>query len=86
MGNFKKAIYKQMEEINERMTEFFSLLKECTKGKAQEKVLVREDNSKPVTKYVNAISLIRLEDEKVEECDEVVDIEVVKLDEVLGDG
>ncbi|GKB13893.1 hypothetical protein Tco_0847816 [Tanacetum coccineum] len=37
------AIYKQREEINKIMMEMFSLLKEYTKGKAPDKVLVREE-------------------------------------------
>ncbi|GJR27677.1 hypothetical protein Tco_1103909 [Tanacetum coccineum] len=52
------------------MMEKFSLLKEYTKGKAHEKVFVREEVSKPVTKYVNVISLVRIEDDKNEKCDE----------------
>ncbi|GJU14253.1 hypothetical protein Tco_1142219, partial [Tanacetum coccineum] len=40
MERFEEAIYKQREGINERMMEFFILLKEYTKGKAPEKVLV----------------------------------------------
>nr|GEW78880.1 hypothetical protein [Tanacetum cinerariifolium] len=42
-------------------------------------------NSKPVTKYVTAISLVNKEDDMVEEYDEVVDIEVVEEGEVLGE-
>nr|GEV73544.1 hypothetical protein [Tanacetum cinerariifolium] len=48
MERFEEAIYKQREEINERMMEMFSLLKEFTKGKSLEKVLVREEVNKPV--------------------------------------
>nr|GFA35859.1 hypothetical protein [Tanacetum cinerariifolium] len=78
MERFKEVVYKQREEINERMTYMFSLSKEYTKGKAPEKVLVREEVSKHVTKYLNAISLIRNEDDKDKECDEVIDKKVVK--------
>ncbi|GKC99662.1 MAK10-like protein [Tanacetum coccineum] len=83
MERFEEAIYKQRDEINERMTEMFILLKEYTKEKAQEKVLVREEVSKPVTKYVNAVSLVNIEDDKGEEYDEVANIWVVKQSEVL---
>ncbi|GKF17649.1 MAK10-like protein, partial [Tanacetum coccineum] len=83
MERFKEAIYKQREEINERMTEMFSLLKEYTKGKYPEKVLVREEVSKPVTKYVNAISLVRVEDDKGKKGDEVVDKNVVEPIELV---
>ncbi|GJT20314.1 hypothetical protein Tco_0890251, partial [Tanacetum coccineum] len=64
MERFEEAICKQREDINERMTDMFSLLKEYTKGKAQGKVLVKEKVSKPVAKCVNAIPLIRVEDDK----------------------
>ncbi|GJU57854.1 hypothetical protein Tco_1235620 [Tanacetum coccineum] len=81
MENFEEAIYRQRKEINERMTEMFSLLKEYTKGKAPEKILVKEESSNLVTKYINAISLIEKEGEEVEEYDEVIDIEVVEQSE-----
>ncbi|GKA10341.1 hypothetical protein Tco_0689774 [Tanacetum coccineum] len=70
MKRFKEDIYKQIEELNGRMTEMFSILKEC---KHVEKVLVREVVSKPVTKYLKAISLVRMEDDKGEEIEEDVD-------------
>ncbi|GJX14370.1 putative reverse transcriptase domain-containing protein [Tanacetum coccineum] len=60
------------------MTEMFSLSKEYTKGKALEKVLVREEVSKPITKYVNAIFLIRMEDDKDKECDKVFNRKVIE--------
>ncbi|GJT52309.1 MAK10-like protein [Tanacetum coccineum] len=78
MKKFEEAIYEQREEINERMTKMFSLLKEYTKGKSPEKVLVREEVSKPITKYVNAISLVRIENDKDKECDEVIDKQIVE--------
>ncbi|GJZ14519.1 hypothetical protein Tco_0550196, partial [Tanacetum coccineum] len=84
-GKFEEAIYRQIEEINERMTKMFGLLKEYTKRKAPEKLLVREEGSKPFTKYVNVISLVKKKDKEVEEYDEVVDIEVDKQSKGLGD-
>ncbi|GJT04017.1 zinc finger, CCHC-type containing protein [Tanacetum coccineum] len=59
-----------------------SLLKEYTKGKVLEKVLVGEEVSKPITKYVNAISLVRIENDKDKECDEVIDKKVAEPIEV----
>ncbi|GJR90312.1 MAK10-like protein [Tanacetum coccineum] len=85
MEEFEKAVYRKREEINERMTKMFSLVKEYTNGRAPEKVLIQEEGRNLVTKYVNAISLIKKENEEVEEYDEVVDIEVVEQSEVLGD-
>ncbi|GJV01246.1 hypothetical protein Tco_1334815 [Tanacetum coccineum] len=52
------------EEINDRMTEMFKLLKELTTSRAPEKVLIKEEGRHPVTKNVNSISLIREEEEK----------------------
>ncbi|GKA35799.1 hypothetical protein Tco_0722290 [Tanacetum coccineum] len=49
MERFEEDIYRQIEEHNGRMTEMFSILKEC---KHVEKVLVREVVSKPVTNKV----------------------------------
>ncbi|GJS32163.1 hypothetical protein Tco_0530545 [Tanacetum coccineum] len=60
------------------MTEMFSLLKELTKEKSLEKVLVREEVSNPVTKYVNPISLVRMENDKGKERDEVVEENIVE--------
>ncbi|GKB90211.1 hypothetical protein Tco_0962483 [Tanacetum coccineum] len=64
MERFENAIFKQREEINDRMTEMFGFLKELTTSRAPEKVLMREKAKHPVTKNVNSISLIREEEEK----------------------
>ncbi|GKB20601.1 reverse transcriptase domain-containing protein [Tanacetum coccineum] len=64
MERFKNAIFKQREELNDRVTEMFGLLKELTTSKAPEKVLIREEAKSPVTKSVNSISLIKDEEEK----------------------
>ncbi|GKD75387.1 hypothetical protein Tco_1333669 [Tanacetum coccineum] len=75
---FEEAIYQQREEINERMTEMFCLIEEYTKGKSLEKVLAKEEVNKPVTKYINAIYLVRMKNEKDGECNEVIDKNVVE--------
>ncbi|GJR39640.1 hypothetical protein Tco_1215324 [Tanacetum coccineum] len=91
MERFKEAIYKKREDINERMIEMFSLLKELRKGKSLEKVLVREEVNKPITKYVNTISLVRTKNEKDKGGDEVVDkslvdpLEPIENDEPIYD-
>ncbi|GKC09225.1 MAK10-like protein [Tanacetum coccineum] len=64
MERFENAIFKQWEEINDRMTEMFGLLKELTASRTLEKVLIREEARDPVTKNVNSISLIRGDEEK----------------------
>ncbi|GJV32132.1 hypothetical protein Tco_1392532 [Tanacetum coccineum] len=64
MERFENAIFKQREEINDRMTEMFELLKELMTSRAPKKVLMREEAKHPVTKNVNSISLIIEEEEK----------------------
>nr|GEX89752.1 reverse transcriptase domain-containing protein [Tanacetum cinerariifolium] len=61
---FENAIFKQREEINDRMAEMFKLIKELTVTRTPEKVFVREEARHPITKHVNSISLISMEYEK----------------------
>ncbi|GJR00106.1 reverse transcriptase domain-containing protein [Tanacetum coccineum] len=70
---FENAIFKQREEINDKMTEMFGLLKELTTSSAPEKVLIREDAKSPVTKNVNSISLARREEERNDKDDIAAD-------------
>ncbi|GJU17805.1 zinc finger, CCHC-type containing protein [Tanacetum coccineum] len=69
MERFENAIFKQREEINDRMTEMFRLLKELTTSRAPKKVLIREEAKSSVTKSVNSISLIREGEEKSDKYD-----------------
>ncbi|GKC17521.1 reverse transcriptase domain-containing protein [Tanacetum coccineum] len=64
METFENAIFKQREEINNRMAKMFGFLKELTTSKATKKVLIREEAKSTVTKYVNSISLARGEEER----------------------
>ncbi|GKE59866.1 hypothetical protein Tco_1510233, partial [Tanacetum coccineum] len=64
MKRFENTIFKQREEINDRMTKMFWLLKELTTRKTPEKVLIREEAKFPVTKNVNSISLAKGEEER----------------------
>ncbi|GJW34226.1 hypothetical protein Tco_0054258 [Tanacetum coccineum] len=64
MERFENAIFKQHEEINDRMTEMFGLLKELTTSRTPEKVLIREEAKFSVTKNVTSISLARGEEER----------------------
>ncbi|GJT92771.1 MAK10-like protein [Tanacetum coccineum] len=66
---FENVIFKQREEINDRMAGMFGLLKELTTSRAPKKVLVREEAKYPITKNVNSISLTREEEEKNDEND-----------------
>ncbi|GJW21104.1 MAK10-like protein [Tanacetum coccineum] len=61
---FEKAIFKQREEINDKMTEMFGLLKELTTSRAPKKVLIREEAKFSVTKNINSISFSRREEER----------------------
>ncbi|GKD48638.1 zinc finger, CCHC-type containing protein, partial [Tanacetum coccineum] len=78
MERFENAIFKQREEINDRMAEIFGLLKELTTIRAPEKVLIREEAKYPVTKNVNSISLTRGEEEKNYENDVMTINDIIK--------
>ncbi|GJR50815.1 putative reverse transcriptase domain-containing protein [Tanacetum coccineum] len=73
MERFKNAIFKQREEINDRMTEMFGLLKELTTSRTPKKVWIREEAKFPVTNNVNSISLARGEEERRDKMDETLD-------------
>ncbi|GJV18765.1 reverse transcriptase domain-containing protein [Tanacetum coccineum] len=48
MERFKNAIFKQQEEINDRMAEIFGLLKELAAIRTSEKILIREEVGTPL--------------------------------------
>ncbi|GJW62158.1 hypothetical protein Tco_0111493 [Tanacetum coccineum] len=73
MERFENAIFKQSEEINDKMTEMFKLLKELMTSRAPKKVLVRGEAKFCVTKNVNSISLARGEGERNDETNEILD-------------
>ncbi|GKB27514.1 hypothetical protein Tco_0866915 [Tanacetum coccineum] len=77
-----KKLFISKEKMNERMTEMLNLLNEYTKGIAPKEVLVRAEISKLVIRYVNFISPIKEEDEV--EHDDLVNIDVVERNSVLG--
>ncbi|GJX69677.1 reverse transcriptase domain-containing protein [Tanacetum coccineum] len=64
MERFKNAIFKQRDEINDRMAKMFAPIKECTTSRAPKKVLIREEVKSLVTKNVNYISLASREEER----------------------
>ncbi|GJV36110.1 MAK10-like protein [Tanacetum coccineum] len=78
MERFENTIFKQREEISDRMAEMFGLLKEFTTSRAPEKVLIREEAKSPVTKNVNSISLTRGEEEKNDDNDVVIGDDIKK--------
>ncbi|GJS25156.1 MAK10-like protein [Tanacetum coccineum] len=73
MERFENVIFKQREEINNRMAEMFGLLKELTTSRAPEKVLIGEEAKSPVTKNVNSISLAKGEKERNDNDDMAAD-------------
>ncbi|GJZ58794.1 hypothetical protein Tco_0614610, partial [Tanacetum coccineum] len=64
---FNNIIFKQREEINDRMVEMFGLLKERTTSRTPEKILMRKEVRHPITKNANSISLIRIEEKENKE-------------------
>ncbi|GKB91105.1 hypothetical protein Tco_0963377 [Tanacetum coccineum] len=73
---FENSIFKQRDEINDKMAKMFGLLKELTTSRAPEKVLIREEAKSLVIKNVNSISLARAEEERnndneVTTCDDI---------------
>ncbi|GKD66262.1 hypothetical protein Tco_1308370, partial [Tanacetum coccineum] len=70
---FKNAIFTQREEINDKMTEMFRLLKELTTSRTPKKVLIRKESKFPITKNVNYISLARGEEERSDKTNETLE-------------
>lgn len=65
-AKFEEAVYRQREEMQEKMAEMMNLLNEYTKAKTPEKVLVRKENDNLVTKFVNSISNVYKDNNKEE--------------------
>ncbi|GJT98627.1 hypothetical protein Tco_1094145 [Tanacetum coccineum] len=82
MERFEKSIFKKREEINDRMAEMFGLLKELTTSRTPKKVLVREEANNPITRCINAISLVKMEKDNSIENNEVVDNNVIEPSEL----
>nr|GEW22439.1 zinc finger, CCHC-type [Tanacetum cinerariifolium] len=81
MERFEKSIFKQRDEINDRMAEMFGLLRDLTSSRIPKKVLVREESNNLITKSINAISLNKIEEEKGIEGGEVAKGNVIKFNE-----
>ncbi|GJX05194.1 MAK10-like protein [Tanacetum coccineum] len=76
MERFDNTIFKQQEEINDKLAKMFELLKELTTSRAPKKVLIGEEAKSPITKNVNSISLSRGDEERnddndVATCDDI---------------
>ncbi|GKD77415.1 hypothetical protein Tco_1340036 [Tanacetum coccineum] len=76
MERFENEIFKQREEINDRMAKMFGLLKELITSRAPEKVFIREEAKSLVTKNVNSISLAREEEERNDNDDMAADNDI----------
>nr|GEZ48539.1 zinc finger, CCHC-type [Tanacetum cinerariifolium] len=81
MERFEKP-HLNREEINNRMVVMFRLLKELTSIMTSKKVLVREEARYPITKNYNAISLVKIKEEKNTKNNEVVDKNIIELSEL----
>nr|GEX84710.1 hypothetical protein [Tanacetum cinerariifolium] len=73
MERFENSIFKQREEINDRMAKMFRILKELTTSRAPKKVLIRDEAKSLVTKNINSIFLARGEKERNENDDMAID-------------
>ncbi|GJZ87185.1 hypothetical protein Tco_0658795 [Tanacetum coccineum] len=60
----------------------FGFLKELIASRPLEKVLVREEARHPITKHVNSISLIKMEEEKSVENNKVIDKNIVEPNKI----
>ncbi|GKB99653.1 zinc finger, CCHC-type containing protein [Tanacetum coccineum] len=78
MERFKNAIFKQREEINDRMAEMVEFLKELTATKTLEMVLMREEARHPITKNINSISLIQIEEGENRENNRQIDKSIME--------
>nr|GEU89279.1 hypothetical protein [Tanacetum cinerariifolium] len=75
---FKNAIFKQREEINDKMTKMSGLLKELTTIRAPKKVLIREEAKFPIIKNVNSISLTIVEEKRSKKTGVITDDDIKK--------
>jgi hypothetical protein len=66
LAKFEKAVYRQKEEMQEKMTEMMSLLEEYSNIKTPEKLLLRKEDVTPTTKFVNSISIVHEGNEEKE--------------------
>ncbi|GJT99433.1 MAK10-like protein [Tanacetum coccineum] len=75
---FENSILKQREEVNDKITKMFELLKELTANQTSKKVLIREEGRHPITKNVNSISIIQIKEEKNIENNKPIDKGIVE--------
>jgi hypothetical protein len=66
LARFEEAVYKQKEEMQEKMNEMISLLEEYANQRTPERVLLRKESTTPTTQFVNSIAIVHKDNEKVE--------------------
>jgi hypothetical protein len=66
LARFEEAVYKQKEEMQEKMNEMLSLLEEYANQGTPERILLRKESVTPTTQFVNSITIVHKDNEKVE--------------------
>ena len=66
LARFEEAVYKQKEEMQEKMNEVMRLMEEYANQKTPERMLLRKESIIPTTRFVNSISIVHMDNEKVE--------------------
>jgi hypothetical protein len=66
LARFEEAVYKQKEEMQEKMNEMMSLLEKYANQKTPERMLLRKESVTPITQFVNSITIVHKDSEKVE--------------------
>nr|GEV91421.1 hypothetical protein [Tanacetum cinerariifolium] len=79
MERFENAIFKRNEQISDKVSEMFGLLKELTTSRAPKKVLIMEEAKFLITKNVNSISLTKKEEERSKNTDVTIREDIEKL-------
>lgn len=66
LARFEEAVYKQKEDMQEKMNEMMSLMEEYANQKTPERMLLRKESVIPTTRFVNSIAIVHTDNEKVE--------------------
>jgi hypothetical protein len=66
LARFEEEVYKQKEEMQEKMNEMMSLLEEYANQRTPGRMLLRKESVTPATQFVNSITIVHKDNEKVE--------------------
>jgi hypothetical protein len=66
LARFEEAVYKQKEEMQEKMKEMMSLVEEYANQKTLEMMLLRKESATPTTQFVNSITIVHKDNEEKE--------------------